>query len=235
MTFKEFLQKTPFDSIIEPLKDRDDGCGIREYKEAYDEICRQPDKQRDKRITIYMETEYDGSTYMTADDCEGDTLESNANKELKMDIPDGYNNAKVCAALLWHVTFYGYTARVTKRYSDKWLRPHDCPNDYEKQARKLYGKARALYIPKHLRKNFIDRQALEVGQWKAYDKRKSRRNGPKRKRGHRMETRVDFLYRQGLRKRAIDWLEAKPDGPNPLCLPSQPSQEVIKHKFLEQV
>lgn len=205
MTFKEILRRNAFESIIPLLREGDSDTrvtNIRVYKETYDEICRQPDMPSNQNITVATEMGDKGGTHIMAYGLDVETLESNANKNVIADLPDGYDEAEVCAALLRQASYYGYTTRAKKRYLEERSNP------FVKMQRALYLKSCANYLPKHLRKelNHIGKMTAEL-RMVCY-KREAKRNGTKKKRDYRIERRIAFLNRQGIRKLTIDWFTA---------------------------
>lgn len=229
MTFKDLLQRTPFDRIVEFLTT--EGCKagyiVRQYKEEYDEIRRQSDAPGSQNITIAVEKFGKGKTRMVSYGINVEALEPNANKNLIVNLPHGYNEAEVCVTLLDYTRRHGCTTRVKKRFLG------DLSDPYVRMAHALYWKSRARYLPKHLRKQRIP-GTLTPKQLIAYRKRIARRNRTKKKRDRRMEHRLDFLNRQGIRKRTIDWFTATA-ADRPIWIVSRENQNAFSHMLFDYV
>lgn len=198
MTFKEILQRNVFESIVPFLTK---GV-IREYKEAYDEICRQPDVPGSQNISVAMGMDDKGETRMIAYGLDVETLEPNANKNVIVDLPDGYSEAEMCFSLLRQAVRYGHTTRVKKRYLEELSDP------FVRMNRALCRKAYAHYLPKYLRKELNHGGKMTAELRMICYKRKAKRNKTKKKRDQRIERRLLFLHCKGIRKLTVDWFVA---------------------------
>lgn len=231
MTFKEVLQQNAFESIV-PFLRKDDNdmrvTNIRVYKETYDEICRQADAPSNQNITVVMETGDKGGTHIMAYGLDVETLEPNANKNVMVDLPDGYDEADVCATLLRQAAHYGYTTRVKKRYLEERSNP------FVRMQRALYLKSCAYYLPKHLRKELGHTGKMTAELRMICYKREAKRNGTKKKRDYRIERRQNFLMRQGIRKLTIDWFTAT-SADRPLWNVSRENQYEFSHTMFGDV
>ena len=131
MILKELIQKYEFDAIVPDLLSIDEPVqdNLYAFKEAFDELRRMaPGEAGGKQILVSEEIETDDEgneteRYLHASNCEGDFWEASLAKEVV--ILGEITEIRALAQILWHITFYGFTA------SDEEYRPDTQKNKYE--------------------------------------------------------------------------------------------------------
>ena len=209
MTLKDLLLKYEFDTL-EPdiiLTDKPAKDNLYAFKEAFDELRRmEPGDPHGEEIIVDMEvdTDDDGNEierYLHASNCEGDFWEASLAKEviIKADVTE----LRALAQILWHMTFYGFSAEERTMWDDV---PH---NRYERKAALLEYRQHCNYARikcmNHPSEDDL-RCCLSLDEWGTYRKREAHRNRAKRMRDARQNRSIARLERQGKITRLIDRL-----------------------------
>ena len=207
MILKELLQKYEFDAIVpdllaidEPVQDN-----LYAFKEAFDELRRMaPGDAGGKQILVseVIETDEDGNEterYLHASNCEGDFWEATLAKEVV--ILGEITEIRALAQILWHITFFGFTA------GDEEYRHDTQKNKYERMAATLEYRQFCNYARIKREKKPTDwdlRCALTMEEWDTYHAREAHRNRAKRMRDARQNRQVAKYERLGKIQRLID-------------------------------
>ena len=209
MTLKDLLLKYEFGTLVPdliltdiPAKDN-----LYAFKEAFDELRRmEPGDPHGEQIVVEMEvdTDDDGNEierYLHASNCEGDLWEASLAKEviIKADVTD----LRALAQILWHMTFYGFTAEEKTMWDDV---PH---NQYERKAALLEYRQHCNYARIKRKKRPLEDDlccCLSLDEWNTYRKREAHRNRAKRMRDARQNRSIARLNRKGRITRLIDRL-----------------------------
>lgn len=112
MTLQLLLQNTPFEEIIPFFRKKDQTKKqISRYRRAYDSLCSVVPSadETDEPIRIEL-CKGLGRPYLNANNCENDSYEHNAAKEVVMDKDIAIPMAHVAALCLWAQTWFGYSA-----------------------------------------------------------------------------------------------------------------------------
>lgn len=209
MTLKDLLFKYEFDTLVPDLilTDKPAKDNLYAFKEAFDELRRmKPGDPHGEEIVVDMEvdTDDDGNEidrYLDASHCEGDLWEASLAKEVV--IKANVTELRALAQILWHMTFYGFTAEEKTIWDDV---PH---NRYERKAALLEYRQHCNYARikcKNCPTEDDLRCALSLDGWKIYEKREAHRNRAKRMRDARQNRSIARLERQGKITRLIDRL-----------------------------
>ncbi len=211
MILKELIQKYEFDAIVpdlitidEPVQDN-----LYAFKEAFDELRRiTPGDVDGKQILVSeeIETDDDGNEterYLHASNCEGDFWEASVAKEVV--IQAEITEIRTLAQILWHITFYGFTA------GDEEYRHDTQKNKYERMAAILEYHQFCNYarIKREKKPTEWDlRCALTMEEWDTYLAREAHRNRAKRMRDARQNRQIAKYERMGKTQRLIDSIDA---------------------------
>lgn len=208
-TLKKLLLKYEFDTLVPDiiLTDRPAKDNLYAFKEAFDELRRmEPGDPHGEEIVVDMEvdTDDDGNEierYLHASNCEGDFWAASLAKEviIKADITE----IRALAQILWHMTFYGFSAEEKTMWDDV---PH---NRYERKAALLEYRQHCNYARIKCKRHPTEddlRCALSLDGWISYEKRQAHRNRAKRMRDARQNRSIARLERQGKVTRLIDRL-----------------------------
>ena len=209
MTLKDLLLKYEFDTLVSDLilTDKPAKDNLYAFKEAFDELRRmKPGDPHGEEIVVDMEvdTDDDGNEierYLDASNCEGDLWEASLAKEVV--IKDDVTETCALAQILWHMTFYGFSAEEKTMWDNV---PH---NQYERKAALLEYRQHCNYARIKCKKRPTEddlRCALSLDGWKIYEKREAHRNRAKRMRDARQNRSNARLERQGKITRLIDRL-----------------------------
>ena len=209
MTLKNLLLKYEFDTLVPDLilTDKPAKDNLYAFKEAFDELRRmEPGDPHGEQIVVDIEVDIDDDgneieRYLDASSSEGDFWDACLAKEviIKADVTE------LCALaqILWHMTFYGFTAEEKTMWDDV---PH---NQYERKAALLEYRQHCNYARIKCKKRPSEddlRCALSLDGWKTYEKREAHRNRAKRMRDARQNRSIARLERQGKITRLIDRL-----------------------------
>lgn len=209
MTLKDLLFKYEFDTLVPDLilTDKPAKDNLYAFKEAFDELRRiEPGDPHGEQIVVDIEvdTDDDGKEierYLEASNCEGDLWDGSLAKEviIKADVTE----ERALAQILWHMTFYGFSAEEKTMWNDV---PH---NHYERKAALLEYRLHCNYARIKCKKRPTEddlRCCLSLDGWKIYEKREAHRNRAKRMRDARQNRSIARLERQGKITRLIDRL-----------------------------
>ena len=206
MTFKDLLLKYEFDVVVPDLLTVDEPVknNLYAFKEAFDELRRMaPGNAGGKQIVVSeeIETDDDGNEterYLHATNCEGDLWDSSLAKEVVIEAD--ITEIRALALILWHITFYGFSAEEKTIWDDV---PH---NRYERKAILLEYRQHCNYArikPKRKPDEHDLLCALPMEDWGIYHKRESHRNRAKRMRDARQERAIKRYKRLGKIEKAI--------------------------------
>ncbi len=112
MTLQVLLQNTPFEAIVPFFRKKDQTKKqISRYRRAYDSLCsvvpETDETDEPIRIKFFKGLRH---SYLDADNCENDSYEHNAAKEIIVDKGIDIPLAHVAALCLWAQTWFGYSA-----------------------------------------------------------------------------------------------------------------------------
>lgn len=116
MSLQTLLQNTPFEEIVPFFckKDQTKKQLVR-YRRAYDSLCSVVPETDEKNEPIRIEfCKEDEHPYLNAENCENDSYEHNAAKEIVIDKDVNIPMAHVAALCLWAQTWFGYSAEEWK-------------------------------------------------------------------------------------------------------------------------
>lgn len=211
MILKELIQKYEFDAIVpdllaidEPVQDN-----LYAFKEAFDELRRMAlGDAGSKQILVSEEIEIDDEgneteRYLHASNCEGDFWEASLAKEVVIQAET--TEIRALAQILWHITFYGFTA------GDEEYRYDTPKNKYERMAAILEYHQFCNYARIKSEKKPTDwdlRCALPVEMWDTYHARETHRNRAKRMRDARQNRQIAHFEHLGRIQRLIDSIDA---------------------------
>ncbi|MCM1071428.1 MAG: hypothetical protein NC301_08620 [Bacteroides sp.] len=215
MTVQELFNSLTFDDIMAALRctHRDDRSirNVAGYKEAYDVFRNLKPKGDGGDVTFAVASSEEGfaprSLPLVANNVEGDYWENTIRKTVIK--PDGapFTDAELAGAILWGMTFYGFTER------DEWPLSDSALSRYGEQAKLL---ERKLYIPylrdkaemRELKKGKLPSGiAFSMEEWKEIHQRQRHQNRSKRRRLRRMEQRIERLKKLDKRQHLIDRLQ----------------------------
>ena len=209
MTLKDLLLKYEFDALVPDLilTDKPAKDNLYAFKEAFDELRRmEPGDPHGEEIVVDMEVDNDDDgneieRYLDASNCEGDLWEASLAKEvvIKADVTE----TRALAQILWHMTFYGFTAEEKTMWDDV---PH---NQYERKAALLEYRQHCNYARIKCKKRPTEedlRCCLSLEEWDTYRKRETHRNRAKRMRDARLGLAIARYERMGKVQRTIDEL-----------------------------
>ena len=209
MTLKDLLLKYEFESLVPDLilTDKPAKDNLYAFKEAFDELRRiEPGDPHGEQIVVDIEvdTDDDGKEierYLEASNCEGDLWDASLAKEviIKADVTE----LRALAQILWHMTFYGFTAEEKTMWDDV---PQ---NQYERKAALLEYRQHCNYARIKCKNRPTEddlRCCLSLEEWDTYRKRETHRNRAKRMRDARLEQAIARYERMGKVQRTIDEL-----------------------------
>lgn len=208
MTVKELFQSLSFDEIAKTLRithaKEKSTQSLIGYKEAYDIIRHTEFEGEGGVVTFDIEDREDNDMPVLARNVEGDYWKNTVGKQVVLPPGNLYPVVYYAAAILWGMTFYGFTPRDRKRSSDdepycKWGEMAERLNDRknipyirDKAYRKKCKCGKADYVPVQLIFDIL--------------KRKEHQNGPKRKREQRIKKRIAYLENLDKRQWLVDSL-----------------------------
>lgn len=210
MILKELIQKYEFDAIVPDLISIDKPVqdNLYAFKEAFDELRRMaPGDAGGKQILVSeeIETDDDGNEterYLHASNCEGDFWEVSLAKEVV--IQAEITEIRALAQILWHITFYGFTA------GDEEYRPDTQKNKYERMAAILEYHQFCNYARIKRKKKPTDwdlRCTLTMEEWETYHARETHRNRAKRMRDARQNRLIAYFEHLERIQRLIDSID----------------------------
>lgn len=240
MTVQELFNALAFNDIMAALRctHRNDRSirSVAGYKEAYDIICSLSPEGEGGKVTFDVTPREDWFTPhslpLVANDVEGDYWENTVQKTVIYPNDNPFTEAELAGAILWGMTFYGFTIR------DKWPPNDTAFSHYGKQAKLL---ERKLFIP-YLRGKTI-KQELKKGElpfgiaftmevWNEIHQRQRHQNRSKRRRYHRISQRIELLKKLDKRQHLINRLQAVL-GPNSIPATEILQAEAISEKWFD--
>lgn len=236
MTVQELFNSLTFDDILSALRHTHrNNRSIRNvagYKEAYDVFCNLKPAGEGGKVTFDISPREEWFTPhslpLVANDVEGDYWENTVQKTVIYPNDNPFTEAELAGAILWGMTFYGFTIR------DKWP-----PND---TAFSLYGEKaklleRRLFIP-YLRDKTIKQElkkrelpfgiAFTMDMWNDIHQRQRHQNRSKRHRYHRIRQRIEHLKKLDKCQHLINRLQAVL-GPD-----SIPASEILQAEAINE-
>lgn len=188
------------------------------YREAYDILCNcQPtdiSTLKAPTIKVKMPTPDDDTDteenfdamypYLQATNCESNSCEDNAAKEVVIDNNVTCLPQHIAAMLIWHSTWYGFTPKTWKNVTEEWW------PDYGQYSERIYNievKKVTNYLSKKSKKELLGHErnnprwhkrgvAYSPELLKEYSEHHEHRNRAKRMRDHRMEMLTRKLMRR---------------------------------------
>ena len=240
MTVQELLITEGFDSIMNALQTthRTDRSirSVAGYKEAYDIITHIKFEGEDGKVTFDVtpkEKWYSpGYLPMLANDVEGDLWENIVGKEVVKPTDNPFTDAELAGAVLWGMTFYGFTQRSIEDFFDNQIN-HTAFTKYGRMAKQLMIKRDLPYATIPGMREKLKRQLKEKGdcmtyylsakEWHFLSKRRQHLNRSKRKREYRLAKRIEWLKKLDKRQHLLDILSAAIDN-----LPSTIENEIFQ-------
>lgn len=240
MTVQELFNSLTFDDILAAMRSthRNDRPirNVAGYKEAYDVFCNLKPAGEGGEVTFDISPREEcftpHSLPLVANNVEGDYWENTVQKTVIYPNDNPFTEAELAGAILWGMTFYGFTNR------DEWP-----PND---TAFSLYGKQaklleRQLFIP-YLRDKII-KQELKKGElpygiaftmevWNEIHQRQRHQNRSKRRRFHRIKQRIEQLKKLNKRQHLINRLQ-EVLGPDVIPASIMLKAEAINEKWFD--
>lgn len=213
MTVKELFNSLTFDEVAEALRythsgERSVAKCTAAYKESFDYFRHLDFKGVGGEVTFDVKPREEwftpGSLPLLANNVEGDYWENTVGKTVVYPQDNPFSDAQLAGAILWGMTFYGFTPRNLWRFTEK------CNSRYGIKANILIQRQYRPYIRekcdlKRLKQGAkqasIDREILEVAftdeTWNRihYRQQQGHQNRSKRKRFYRISKRIDDLRR----------------------------------------
>ena len=238
MTVQELFKSVSFDDIARALQQThfrnvENFIGqSAEYKMAYDQFCHIVPEGDGGEVTfdiVSPESLLNTKTIaIVANNVEGDYWENTVQKTVIYPNGNPFTDAELAGAILWGMTFYGFTNR------DEWPPNDTAFSHYGEQAKLL---ERRLFIP-YLRDKTI-KQELKNGEipfgvaftmevWNEIHQHQRHQNRSKRRRYHRIKQRIEHLKKLDKRQHLINRLQEVlgPDAPR--------ASEVLKAKAINE-
>ncbi len=186
------------------------------YKEAYDIITHIKFEGEGGEVTFDVtpkEKWYSpGYLPMLANEVEGDLWENIVGKEIVKPTDNPFTDAELAGAVLWGMTFYGFTQRSTKDFFDNQIN-HTAFTKYGRMAKRLKIKRDLPYATMPGMREDLKRQMEEEGdcityylsieEWDFLAKRRQHLNRSKRKREYRLAKRIEWLNKIEKRKQLL--------------------------------
>lgn len=215
MTVQELFNSLTFDDILAAMRSthRNDRPirNVAGYKEAYDVFCNLKPVGEGGEVTFDISPREEWFTPhslpLVANNVEGDYWENTVQKTVIYPNDNPFTEAELAGAILWGMTFYGFTKR------DEWP-PNDEPYTIYGEKAKLLE--RRLFIP-YLRKK-KEKLKLKKGElpfgitftlkvWNEIHQRQRHQNRSKRSRYHRISQRIEHLKTLDKRQHHINRLQ----------------------------
>lgn len=220
MTVKELFNSLSFNDIVGALKNthRNDNSisSLYGYKEAFDIIRNTEFKGDGGKVTfdIHPKEEWfsPGNLPLLANNVEGDYWESTVGKIIIKPDNNPFTDAELAGAVLWGMTFYGFTPRQTEELFHNQI-AHKALTKYGRQIRALKTRNILPYVSSKTRKELKEELRdepdcmsiyLSMEEWNNLSTRLTRMNRSKRKRDYRIRTRIEHLKKLDKRWHLID-------------------------------
>lgn len=222
MTVKELFKSLSFDEIVKALQNthRNDSsikC-LAGYKEAFDIICNTEFNGDGGEVTfdVTPREEWDDlhSLPLLALNVEGDFWHNTVGKDVIKPENNPFTDAELAGAILWGMTFYGFTPRRTKELFNNKI-DRKSFTKYGLLVKKLQIKSILPYVSAETRKELKrqlkdepDRMTyyLSSDEWCNLSRRLLHLNRSKRKRQYRIDKRINQLKKLEKRQHLIDIL-----------------------------
>lgn len=226
MTVKELFNSLTFDEVAEALRythsgDRSVAKCMAAYKESFDYFRHLDFKGDGGEVTFDVMPRKEwftpGLLPLLAKNVEGDYWENTVGKTIVYPQDNPFSDAQLAGAILWGMTFYGFTPRNLWRFTEK------CNSRYGIKANILIQRQYRPYIRdkfdlkllrQYAKQASIDREMLEVAftdeTWDRihYRQQQGHQNRSKRKRFYRISKRIDDLRRIDRRIGLIEEISA---------------------------
>lgn len=220
MTVKELFNSLSFDEIVKALQNthRNEGsikC-LAGYKEAFDIIRNTNFEGPGGEVTFDVmprEEWYEPhSLPLLANNVEGDFWHNTVGKEIIIPEDNPFRDAELAGAILWGMTFFGFTPRGTKEVFNSQL-DRKSFTKHGLLVKRLQIKSILPYVSHETRKELKrqlkaepDRMTyyLSIDEWCDLSKRRLHLNRSKRKREYRINNRIDRLKKLEKRQHLID-------------------------------
>lgn len=215
MTVQQLFNSVTFDDILAALRHthRNDQSiqNVAGYKEAYDVFCKLKPAGEGGEVTFDVTPREEWFTPhslpLVANNVEGDYWENTVQKIVIM--PDGnpFTDAELAGAILWGMTFYGFTKR------DEWPPNDETYSHYGERAKLLERKLFIPYLRDKTIKQKLKKRELPFGiaftmeVWNEIHQRQRHQNRSKRRRYHRISQRIEHLKRLDKHQHLINRLQ----------------------------
>lgn len=236
MTVQELFNSLTFNDIMGALRctHRNDRSiqNVAGYKEAYDVFCNLMPAGEGGEVTFDISPREEWlvqhSQPLVANNVEGDYWENTVQKTVIYPNDNPFTDAELAGAILWGMTFYGFTNR------DEWP-----PND---EAYTLYGEKAKLLERKLLIPYLRDKKkrlelkngelpfgvAFTMEVWNEIHQRQRHQNRSKSRRYHRISQRIEHLKKLDKRQHLINRLQE-------VLGPMQsPASEILKAEAINE-
>lgn len=209
MTVKELFNSLSFTEIVRALHNthRNDKSisTLYGYKEAFDIICNTEFNGDGGKVTFDVcpkeEWFSPGKLPLLANNVEGDYWENTVGKIIVKPDNNPFTDAELAGAVLWGMTFYGFTPRQTEKLFHNQI-AHKALTKYGIQIKELKTRNILPYVSSKTRKELKDELRdepdcmsfyLSMEEWDNLSTRLTRMNRSKRKRDYRIRTRIEHL------------------------------------------
>lgn len=233
MTVKELFNSLTFDEVIAALRnthcnDRSIRC-LAGYKEAFDIITHTHFEGEGGEVTFDVtpkgEWSEPHSLPLLANNVEGDYWHNTVGKTVVKPANNPFTDAELAGAILWGMTFYGFTQRCTRDlFATKIHRT--AFTKYGKRAKALMIRRELPYAKFPGMRQYLKNQLttegdsisfhLSMEEWNCLDERRLHLNRSKRKRDYRIGKRIEWLKKLDRRQHTIDVVSSAvgtlPDG-----------------------
>ncbi|MCM1139485.1 MAG: hypothetical protein NC453_13020 [Muribaculum sp.] len=215
MTVQELFNSLTFDDIMAALRrtHRNDRSirNVAGYKEAYDVFCNLKPAGEGGEVTFDISPREEWFTPhslpLVANNVEGDYWENTVQKTVVYPNDNPFTDAELAGAILWGMTFYGFTNRA------EWTPNDTAFSHYGEKAKFL---ERRLFIP-YLRDK-KEKLKLKKGElpfgiaftmevWNEIHQHQRHQNRSKRSRYHRISQRIEYLKKLDKRQHLINSLQ----------------------------
>lgn len=218
MIVKELFNSLSFDEIVNALQNthrNDDSVScLYGYKEAFDIICNTEFIGECGEVTFNEAPEEEwfspGKLPLLANNVEGDYWENTVGKIIVKPDNNPFTDAELAGAILWGMTFYGFTPRQIKETLHCEI-GNLAYTKYGYQVKELKVKNILPYVSPETRRDLKqqlkdepDCMSIYLSEWHELSKRRMRMNRSKRKRDYRIRTRIEYLKTLDKRWHLID-------------------------------
>lgn len=215
MTVQELFNSLTFDDILAAMRNthRNDRSirNVAGYKEAYDVFCNLKPVGEGGKVTFDVTPREEWFTPhslpLVANNVEGDYWENTVHKTVVYPNDNPFTDAELAGAILWGMTFYGFTNRAE-------LTPNDTAfSHYGKQAKLLERKLFIPYLRDKKERLKLKKGGLPFGiaftmeVWNEIHQRQRHQNRSKRRRYHRISQRIEHLKKLDKRQYLMNRLQ----------------------------